>query len=486
MKNLDIFIYMEKVVTYRRPTLNTVAVTFKNEKNTHSYSNSSGTLSVTELLAEILDIVVSDLSSGDYEEFTIILDSKEDIKLQKMFDGASQGGIDKLRIGLTKSNQPNVDSRISITESVLKLGSVDGVIGKKKITFGADLEPEIIGGMLQCESYAARAHTLELENHLVDGPLILIETPSGTGKVSPLPNLLMDKLLFDIGLSTNVLDGGSAYFTGNGAIESNKPKKMTVAAKKAASGYMYYTGSNDKLRVLGRPSSEDRYNVLLLKDRSKYLDDLLEHQVNINKGIYKTKQFVVYSLANVTNNKLNKELTKGNFSILKSTDNGDLYTLTLPRRDLSYVMNPPRLAFKLRRTLENNLNMLISFITNTYNKETYTYTDITEYVFDNANNDLVAGVDKLTKKLTLKGIKIPNGQSVNIKPLLKFDLPEYLKLRKLRLDNPKLHIATWMVDQHTVAYSFVISTDEGHLYYSSEYGSRHLLPTVRKSKRKVK
>lgn len=348
-----------------------------------------------------------------------------------------------------------------------------------------------ITGSIQADSVASRAYFQHLDGNT--DPIVEVILPKETkAKTKAVPKLLTDNILFNwrkdtaITISDDVK--GNIYYTGNGELENKTPKGVKLD-KIVAKGNVYYTGNNKRLRVLGKLSAEDRYNVVILKEPATYLETVFAHQRELCKGIYSTEQMVAYRNRELFSGGVSNYIEAGDFSRLGYNMSGDLYTTTVPRKDLSYVFNPPRLAFKIKRALENNETKLMHYIGKALDGVGCCATDITTLLYDTTDEaklKLHPEIDNKLKYLKIPDVTIPTGRTVNIKALMKFDLPERNFFNKLVKDSPKVSLITWMVDDHTVGYACVVETIEGWLFYCSVYGSRHLLRTAAASRRKSK
>lgn len=347
---------------------------------------------------------------------------------------------------------------------------------------------ETITGSIQADSAASRAYYSHLQG--IDYKPTITGNKELRGRTKDIPKLITDSIIFNWLPDTQLaLDGQTphVYYTGNGELENKKPKGVKLDPILTQSN-VYFTGNNKRLRVLGKLSAEDRYNVVILKEPAKYLEKVFEHQRGICKGIYSTEQMVAYRTREVFGAGVSNYIDEGDFTNIGYSINGDMFTTTVPRKDLSYVFNPPRLAFKIKRELENNQTKLLHHIHGESEKLNIKATDITEYFYeiDGDKCKLRSDLTNKVKDMRLANVAIPveGGKTVNIKALLKYDMPERNFFNKLIKDNPKVEILTWMVDDHTVAYAFVVTTDEGWLFYHSQYGSRHLLRSASAKGRK--
>lgn len=347
---------------------------------------------------------------------------------------------------------------------------------------------ETITGSIQADSAAARAYYAHLQGNQFKATVTTQKDLRGRTK--DIPKLITDSIIFNWLPDTKLnLDGQTphVYYTGNGELENKKPKGVKIDPIIAQSN-VYFTGNNKRLRVLGKLSAEDRYNVVILREPAVYLEKVFDYQREICKRLYSTEQMVAYRTREVFGAGVSNYIDDGDFTNLGYSINGDLFTTTTPRKDLSYVFNPPRLAFKIKRELENNQTKLLHHIHGESEKLNIKATDITDYFYNRDEDKCTLRTDltNKVKELRLKDIVIPveGGKTVNIKAMMKYDLPERNFFNKLVKDEPKVELLTWMVDDHTVAYACVVTTVEGWLFYHGQYGSRHLLRTVSAKNRK--
>ncbi|AFI55284.1 hypothetical protein TSMG0001 [Halocynthia phage JM-2012] len=217
---------------------------------------------------------------------------------------------------------------------------------------------------------------------------------------------------------------------------------------------------------------------MILKEPNAYMEGVFKYQREVCKGLYSTEQMVAYRRRELFSPGTSNYIDDGNFDVLGHSIHGDIFTLNCPRKDLSYVFNPPRLAFKIKRELEQNQTRLLAHIHGKAESSNMAVTDLTDvfYYDDGGKLKLNSEFTSKTKFFKLDNVKLPETDKViSIKALVKYDLPERNFLNKLVKDNPKVELLTWMIDQYTVSYAFVITTDEGWLFYHAQYGSRFLL-----------
>lgn len=340
-----------------------------------------------------------------------------------------------------------------------------------------------IEGIIHADAAASRAYFNSLKGDNCSIQEVI--TPKDLkGKTKDIPNLIGDNIIFNWLTDTQVDLGnvsGNIYYTGNGELENKKPKGIKID-KVASKGFVYFTGNNKRLRVLGRLSAEDRYNVVILKERAEYLEKVFAYQREVNKKLYTTEQIVAYRRPVVFGPGVSNYIEEDDFSVVGSSIQGDLYTLTPPRKDISYVFNPPRLGFKIKRELGENQTRLVAHLNGQTESMGMRATDITDVIYETDSKGkckVKSSFNNQVKSFKLEGITIPKDDKPRkVKVLVKYDLPERNFLSKLIKDNPKVEMLTWMIDDHTVAYGFVITTDKGWLFYHAQYGSRFLLRTA--------
>lgn len=325
------------------------------------------------------------------------------------------------------------------------------------------------------------------------------------------PKLLKDKFLFNweptevITLASGA--GGKLYYTGNGHADKSASKKDKLKDTTLVdNSYVYYTGSNSRLKSFGMRSAEERRNVVILKDPVPAIDNLMEYQDGVNASL-ETRPIVMGRIADILGPGCGGDAEEGEFSNVGSTNVGDLYRLTLRRMDLTYVCNPPRLGPRIRDSLIENKLRLLAHINN-QNLDGVGVTDVTDMLYTTSStskpptrkmlkDDPDAKPIVTTKSVLLPHIKsntdfttIPNvvydGGSVKLKLLFEYDMPTVAVMKSLAGTNPKVEILTRKTDTYEVSFAVVITTDEGWLYHNGLYSSKFLLRGASASLRKGK
>lgn len=493
MCKLNLYSFMGIRNTYRDTVKSAAGINYVYEDNQYYFGmTDEAEVSPIENYANILANAISSFKElpEEVKEVTLVItptsDAEDDTNLvTRLFN------VDADYTGVIESIKKNTKiAGTSTQKGLISVATTLSELHKAGVKLSCDYkEPEeALIGCIYADSAAAKSYYSYL--HTGEKSITQVITPKQTrARTKDVPKLLADNLIFNWSTNNTITLGDntlSTYYTGNGELENKKPKGEKTN-KFLTQGNVYYTGNNKRLRVLGKLSAEDRYNVVILKEPSKYLDKVFEMQRDICSDIYSIEQMVVYRkqsvyAAGVSNYLEDKDLSHVGFNI-----NGDMFTTSVPRKDISYVFNPPRLAFKIKRELENNQTKLLAYITNGLDKLNISKTDVTDVIYtknDKGATILNPNITSKTTKLKFPNINIPTGRTVNITSTLQWDLPERNFLNKLVKDNPKVELLTWMLDDHVIGYGFVVTTDEGWLFYCSVYGSRHLLRTVANKNRK--
>ena len=480
---MNIHIFAGTKETYHKPTVNVAAASYNVGDDAYHFSYAHLDKSIIELLSSTLTACIADILALDStvldKTISVICNSTtgwDSSVFERLTNAQDHSKACSAISGNAK--MPNRDEWLAIATSLTKLSDLGIKINSKyKET------PETIKEALICDSAAAQAthHTLvNPDNGLEVASLIAKDRKK---RAKALPSLLVDKYLFNWSPTHET----AIYYTCNTELE-NKKAKSKKANPLLDRGFVYYSGDNKRLRVAGRLSAQDRYNVVILKDKCAFLENVLAHQVSVLKNIYSTRPAVMFRIGSLTGGGGGNFIEENDFKNVGYDIHGDLYTLTAPRADLSYVFNPPRLAFKIKRIMETNTERTLALIASSETKVLDMHrTDVTDSFFvwdDKGKCKLRPTITTSTKDLRLKDVLAPDGRNINPKVLVKYDIPTRNELNRISKDNPKIEIITWEFDPHIVSYAFLITTDAGWLFYSSEHGSKHLLPTARKSQRK--
>lgn len=303
------------------------------------------------------------------------------------------------------------------------------------------------------------------------------------------PSLLCDNLLFGISGAPNELNGQYLYFTGSSELNNTKSKVQTAKNRDVVdvnpNTFLYFTGSYDKLRFFGRPCAHDRYNVVILKERYEYIERIKQIQADYVNQLYSLPQMVVYRLPECHTAITQNHMAQFDGQYLGVGKKGDLFTLTRNKKELSHVMHPPKLAFKIRDIFERNAHRLINVMDGTATGKGFVRTDITDALYAKDAKGKLKVIDSLkqtTKQLKFQ-INCPiTGKVVTVPMVIGADTPDRNAISKWVKNNPNISVWAWRVTDVEFAYALVIETDEGWLYWNCEYGSKHYLPTARKRK----
>lgn len=483
---LNIFIGSRE--TYLGETRSVCGIHVSDEEETDYYLSKAEVNTISPLkvfsmlLPKVLDeTLIEVVGEGELKQLTLILSPSmksdlEEIKLLNRLLIVEDLSKALETIGKNKTIIAK-DALLTIGNSLLSLKEV-GV----KISTDFKEDKVTIANAIKADLASARAYF----NHLRGVEDILVTTEAKKDKkarAKSIPNLIPDKLIYNWGLpEENALP---IYYSGDSTLENKKPKgEKTDEVMKLS--YIYYSGDNKRLRVLGRTSGDDRYNVTILKEPNSYLETLFEHQRNVCSNKYSTVPMVCYRTANIFSAGVSNYIEEKDFTKVGFTLTGDLYSLTDSRKDLSYVFNPPRLAFKIKRHLEHNRDILLSYIGKTdLERKGIVVTDVTDYFYTKVDDKCKVHDDFTTKTKEIKfsDIGLPSGKVAKIKGVSNIDYPPRTYFSKLIKTNPKVSMLTWLIDEHIVAYGFVIETDEGYSFFRCQYGSRYLLRTVSKKNR---
>lgn len=296
------------------------------------------------------------------------------------------------------------------------------------------------------------------------------------------PALLGDKLIFNWD-DNEVTENGVVIYTGAGHDKKSASKKNKLKDTKLQdSSFVYYTGNNNKLRHMGKYTVDERRNVVILKEPAVLIDKLIAQQLKEISHLHTRPMFLIR--ADVAyGGGVGNWIDKDDYSKMGVTLSGDLVRLGVKRDDISYVFNPPRMAFMIRDQLMENRDKLLAVLDGTTKG---CITDITDYFFytDNSGKKPVGKLlpdvaDSNCMYVKVKDIKYSEG-TFNTRLVLTTHTPSRDMLRAIARQNPNIKIVTYLSDQHEVTFALVVECDEGWLYYSSVYGSVHILKTASK------
>lgn len=299
------------------------------------------------------------------------------------------------------------------------------------------------------------------------------------------PSLLCDNLLFAIGHVDNRIPEGYLYFTGSGDMNNGKTKAAQKESNKEDSSFLYFTGSYNKLRYFGRPCAHDRFNVVLLKEAYPLIEQLKRHQASIVDKIYGLSQMTVYRLTECFSTLAQHHLLQHACNYLGVTKKGDLFTLTKSKKALTHVMYPPKLAFKIRDIFEQNTNRLFSVLDGSWETRGYALTDITGYFYQtDAKSKLKVHEDikQNTKQIKLSVLCPIRKQLHNLLCVIGVDSPDRTAFSQWVKLNPKIQLLGIPLTGVEYQFAVIVTTDEGWMYWTCEYGSKHYLKAARKSK----
>jgi hypothetical protein len=450
--DITIYVYSCKLNRFKEPKYNGVCV----------YYNIGKSFIDDKLVDKGIDYAITDISQKDRFETSI-----------KLLNMVIKEIIDKID-GLTVicydwSGDPYNNESSKLKKLVKKYT-------KKNITIPFnmeyDLTPNIIKEISLSELYIAIAYNRVYKGIPTSFPYKIINDHT-IKKTTRNSLLFIDPLLFNMG-DILTIDNRSVLFTGKNTLKKVKPKAgLTEVETYSDKSYVHYTGSNSKLRFSGKVDGDSRYNVLLLNKPDDLVNRVINEQNRIVRRLYKTDNLVVYNLKTIIGQRCNGLLSNDkDFEHLMHTSNGDLYTLNPGKDEISYVYNPPRLAFKINKIFENNLNILLCVINGTYNKNIYNVTDITKLLYNEGK--VLSSIDKYTQYIRIDNLVLGDGK-INIRADLSVDLPSFIHIKRLAGITLSVKIVYWLVDRCTVAYSFIYHTEEGWMYYSNYYGSRKIL-----------
>lgn len=296
-------------------------------------------------------------------------------------------------------------------------------------------------------------------------------------KVSPNHPLIVDNLVIDR------LRNDGVYYCGIGDLTKRAPKKdqnANLERKKAS--HVYFTGNNNRLRNFGMYSANERYHVVILKDTIPYLDKLFAFQREINKGIHQVQPETVFRIKEVTGAGVNALVSEGDFTGIGVTETGDLYSNTIRRTDLSYVMNPARLKMRVMRQYDWAEEILLRFISG---DDTLHVTEVTDmfYITDTKGKPAMNPDRNVQEdRITFEDVAYEGG-TTKIIALGKVTMPTYQEFKRWTKLQPRVWIYTRKVEEHLLRYSFIIETELGHLHYTCPYGG---VKVLRKASKKAR
>lgn len=301
------------------------------------------------------------------------------------------------------------------------------------------------------------------------------------------PTLLCDNLLFAIGTVDNQIDKGFLYFTGSGDLNNTKTKASAGKKDDNESKFLYFTGSYGKLRYFGRPCAHDRYNVVLLKESYPLIEQLKVQQAKIVEDIYKLSQMSVFRLTECLSATAQQHLNQYGGNYLGVTKKGDLFTLTKGKKELSHVMYPPKLAFKIRDIFEQNTNRLFSVLDGSWEERGYTLTDVTDYFYQrDAKGKLKVHEDikQNTKQIKVEVMCPIQKKLHKLLCIIGIDTPDRTSFSQWVKLNPKIQLLAKPLTSFEYQYAVIVTNDEGWMYWTCEYGSKHYLKGARKAAEK--
>lgn len=311
-------------------------------------------------------------------------------------------------------------------------------------------------------------------NHYIEKDLRKKETSNHPMLVD---NLVIDRLRDD-----------NVYYCGVGNLDKRAPKVDQtideVVRKREDASHVYFTGNNSRLRNFGMYSANERYHVLILNDNIPYLQKVFNFQRNINAGIHQIKPETVFRLKEITGAGVNYPVSNDDFDLIGITESGDLYANSFKRRDLSYVMSPPRLKFKVLREYDWAEEVLRRFIGG---DDSLHITEVTDYFYQKDSKDtpiLNPDRNKDEERIVFDGIKYEDGVT-KIIAMGKITMPTYQEFKRWVKLEPQVWINTHKVDEHLIRYTFIIKTTLGYLHYTCPVGGVKVLRKASKKARGI-
>lgn len=325
--------------------------------------------------------------------------------------------------------------------------------------------------------------------HLTVTPFKEAKKPKEHRDKFGIPTLLSDQFIFDwsrTGPVCKAVEDRRVIYLGSTELNTQKPKGLK---KDDSIRYMHYEGEVTKLRGVGGINPEDRYNVVFLKEPCELLEKIRNRQSDIIDELYETQQFVLYKTDAIFSPhvlKLAKE-DQLHYLMPDKASRGSLFSLTDPRLNCSYIMNPPHLAFRIDDLFEANAYKLYHIVSGRPEASNIKLTDITAEVYSSELNG--KGVAKLSVRpeWNKKDIRVEAKHPVTDKMVKVFtkigiDSPARNAFNKWVKDNPTVFLATWPNDEDSFHFAYVVFTDHGELFWHCPYGSRVLERKVRKKK----
>lgn len=389
------------------------------------------------------------------------------------------------------ASKPDLKNATEIRELVKTKDKLQdqGIVFKYKHVFAhTGIYANEMADMLATRGVADAMRYGEPTNHLTITPEKEAKKPKEHRDKFGIPTLFCDQFLFDwsrTGPSAKVEERNVIYL-GSAELNSQKPKGLETDK---AVRYMYYEGEPTKLRGLGGINPEDRYNVVFLKGQCELFEQIRQRQSTIIDDLYETQQFVLYKTDAIFSPHVLKLAKDDQLHYLMPdrASRGSLFSLTSPRLNCSYIMNPPHLAFKMDDLFEANAYRLFHIVSGRPEASKITLTDISSEVYDSTLNG--KGVAKLTvkpewnsKTIKPKAKHPVTGELVSVLTKVGIDSPSRNAFNKWVKDSPKVYIATWPHDEDSFLFAYVVMTDDGELFWNCPYGSKVLERKVRQKK----
>jgi hypothetical protein len=310
----------------------------------------------------------------------------------------------------------------------------------------------------------------------------VVDVKATNKKVSSLHPMLFDNNLVDLGKEL------PAYFSGNGDMTKRAPKKdRSKDTTRREASHVYFTGNNERLRNYGMYSALERYHVLIPTERDSYIDNLVEFQRKVIQSLQNHTTGSVIRLRESSGPNVNSYISKGDYTRIGISLEGDMYSNSNKRADMSYVFNPPRMFYKVKANYMSAYERLMGIVlaleegtfkdNHLHHPDTNTYlTDVTPLFYIHKDDKTFMCDDRNVKEqyVSMSDI-LYNGGTTSIKLLYQVSIPTYQEFKRLLNYNPKVYVATERSEEHVVKLSLIIKTDLGIIRYNSPEGSIKVL-----------